>query len=136
MSSPLIGHLVSTRETGCAGGDARERPVFPERSASVLWAILGTGDGAVRPRPGSVSVVLPGRRQSLPLTGPMRRGPPVPGGQDAWRWLLLGGRRGLYAAALARVRGGRVEVIVAWRRARRLGRPCRRRQPPPGTPAR
>ena len=31
-----------------------------------------------------------------------------------------------------RVRGGRIKVIVAWRRARRLGRFCRRHQPPPG----
>ena len=59
-----------------------------------------------------------------------RRGP-VPGGQGASRWLLPGGQRGPSAAA-RRVRGGRIEVIVAWRRARRLGRLCRRHQPPPG----
>ena len=66
MSGPLIG---MRRETGCAGGDARERPVFPARSAGLPRAVLGTGDVADRPRPGSVPVVLPGRRQSLPLTG-------------------------------------------------------------------
>ena len=49
--------------TGCAGGDARERPVFPARTAGLPQAVLGTGGGAVRPRPGSVPVVLPGRRQ-------------------------------------------------------------------------
>ena len=62
----------------CAGGDARERPVFPARSAGLPWAVLGTGGGAVQPRPGSVPVVLPGRRQSLPLTGPARGVAPCP----------------------------------------------------------
>ena len=57
---------------GCAGGDARERLVFPARSAGLPRAVLGTGEGAVEPRPGSVPVVLPGRWQSLPLTGPTR----------------------------------------------------------------
>jgi hypothetical protein len=77
-------------------------------------------------------VVLPGRRQSVPLTGPARGVPPVPGGLGASRWLLPGGQRGLSAAVLARVRGGRIKVIVAWRRARRPGRLCRRHQAPPG----
>jgi hypothetical protein len=81
---------------------------------------------------GVCAVVLPGRRQSLPLRADARRGPPVPSGQGASRWLLPGRQRGLSAAALARVRGGRIKVIVAWRRARRLGRWCRRHQPPPG----
>ena len=63
----------------------------------------------------------PGRRAAWP---------PVPGGQGASRWLLPGGRRGRSAAVLARVRGGRIKVIVAWRRARRPGRLCRRHQPP------
>ncbi len=68
----------------------------------------------------------------MPLTGPTRGVAPVPSGQGASRWLLPGGQRGLSAAVLARVRGGRIKVIVAWRRARRLGRLCRRLQPPPG----
>ena len=63
--------------------------------------------------------------------GRARRGRPVPGGQDASRWLLPGGQPGLPAAVLARMRGGRIEVAVAWRRARGL----RRHQPPLGTPA-
>jgi hypothetical protein len=42
------------------------------------WAVLGTGDVAVQPRPGSVPVVLPGRWQSLPLTGRCGVGPPCP----------------------------------------------------------
>ena len=69
MSSPLIG---MRRETGCGGGDARERPVFPAWSAGLPRAVPGTGGGAVQPRPGSVPVVRPGRRQSLPPTGPAR----------------------------------------------------------------
>ena len=96
MSSPFIG---MRRETGRAGGDARERPVFPARSAGLPRAVLGTGDGAVPPRPGSVPVVLPGRRQSLPLTGTARGVAPCPGGRGASRWLLPGGQRGLPAAA-------------------------------------
>ena len=60
---------------------------------------MGTGDGAVQPRPGSVPVVLPGRRQSLPLTGPTRGVAPRASGQGASRWLLPVGRRGLSAAA-------------------------------------
>ena len=95
-------------------------------------AVLGTGDGAVRPRPGPVPVVLPAGGESVPLAGRARGVGPVPGGQGAWRWLLPGGRRGLSAAALARARGGRIKVIVAWQRARRLRRPCRRHQQPPG----
>ena len=59
---------------------------------------------------------------------------PRAGGQGTSRWLLPGGQRGLSAAALARVRGGCIKVIIAWRRARRLGRLCRRHQPPPGDP--
>jgi hypothetical protein len=47
----------------------------------------------------------------LPLTGRRAAWPSVPGGQGASRWLLPGGRRGLSAAALARVGGGRIEVI-------------------------
>src|SRR6266496_5134880 len=47
MSRPLIGYLVSTRETSCADGDARERPVFPARSAGLPWVssarIMGPG---------------------------------------------------------------------------------------------
>ena len=96
MSSPLTG---MRRETGCAGGDARERPVFPARSAGVPRAVLGTGDGAVQPRPGSVPVVLPGRRQVLAAHRAGARRGPVPGGQGASRWLLPGGQRGLSAAA-------------------------------------
>ena len=73
MSGPLIGRR---RETGCAGGDARERPVFPARTAGLPRVVLGTGDGAVRPRPGSVPVVLPGRRQVLAAhRAGARRGP-------------------------------------------------------------
>ena len=124
------------RETGWAGGDARERPVFPARSAGLPWAVLGTGGGAVQPRPGSVPVVLPGRRQVRAAHGPARGVAPCPVARGASRWLVPGGRRGLSAAAAARARGGRIEVIVAWRRARRLGRLCRRDQPPPGTRAR
>ena len=59
MSGPLIG---MRRETGWASGDARERPVFPARSAGLPWAVLGAGDVAVQSRPGSVPVVLPGRQ--------------------------------------------------------------------------
>ena len=44
-------------------------------------------------------VVLPGRRQSVPLTGPARGVGPVPGGRGASHWLLPGGQRGLSAAA-------------------------------------
>ncbi len=66
---PAQHACVSTRETDCADGDARERPGFPARSAGLPQVVLGTGDGAVQLRPGSVPVVLPGRRQSLPLTG-------------------------------------------------------------------
>jgi hypothetical protein len=75
MSGPLIG---MRRETGWAGGDARERPVLPARSAGLPRAVLGTGDVADRPRPGSVPVVLPSRRQSLPLAGPARGVAPCP----------------------------------------------------------
>jgi hypothetical protein len=126
MSSPLTG---MRRETGCAGGDARERPVFPARSAGSPWTVLGAGDVAVQPRPGSVPVVLPGRWQSLPLTG-RRAAWPRAGGQGASRWLLPGGQRGLSAAAPGAQRPRK--LIVAWRRARRLGRLCRRHQPSPG----
>jgi hypothetical protein len=128
MPGPLIGRR---RETGWAGGEARERPVFPARSVGLPWAVLGTGDGAVQPRPGSVPVVLPGRRQVRAAHRADAAWPPVPGGQGASRWLLPGGA----ARAVCRrpgVRGGRIEVIVAWRRARRPGRLCRRHQPPPG----
>jgi hypothetical protein len=55
--------------------------VFPARSAGLPQGVLGAGDGAVQPRPGSVPVALPGRWQSLPLTGPTRGVPPVPSGQ-------------------------------------------------------
>ena len=76
MPGPLIGRR---RETGWAGGEARERPVFPARSAGLPWAVLGTGGGAVRPRPGSVPVVLPGRRQVRAAhRAGARRGPPCP----------------------------------------------------------
>jgi hypothetical protein len=69
-----------------------------------------------------------------PCRSPGRRAasPPVPGGQGTSRWLMPGGQRGLPAAAPARARGGRIKVIVAWQPARRLGRLCRRHQPPPG----
>ena len=117
MSSPLIGHLVSTRETGCAGGDARERPVLPARSAGVLWAVLGTGGVAVRPRLG-VCV----RGAAGPAASPCRsragaRRGPVPGGP------------------------GRLALAVSCRAARAA---CRRRgcaaatsrsSPPGGVPA-
>jgi hypothetical protein len=126
MSSPLTG---MRRETGCAGGDARERPVFPARSAGSPWTVLGTGDVAVQPRPGSVPGVLLGRWQSLPLTG-RRAAWPRAGAQGASRWLLPGGQRGLSAAAPGARRPHK--VIVVWRRARRLGRLCRRYQPSPG----
>ena len=42
------------------------------------------------------------------------------GGRGASRWLLPGGQPGLPAALPARGRGGRIEVAVAWRRAREL----------------
>jgi hypothetical protein len=126
MPSPLIG---MRRETDCADGDAGERPVFPARSAGSPWTVLGTGDVAVQPRPGSEPVVLPGRWQSLPLTG-RRAAWPRAGGQGASRWLLPGRQRGLSAAAPGARRPHK--VIVAWRRARRLGRLCRRYQPSPG----
>ena len=67
----------------------------------------------------------------MPLTGPTRGVAPCPVARGASRWLLPGGA----ARAICRpprVRGGRIEVIVAWRRARRLGRLCHRHQPPPG----
>src|SRR5947199_8672527 len=93
MSGPLIGRR---RETGCAGGDARERPVFPARTAGLPRVVLGTGDGAVRPRPGSVPVVLPGRRQVLAAH---RAGAP-PGPRARWpgRLALAVARRAARAA--------------------------------------
>ena len=94
------------------------------------WAVLGTGDVAVQPRPGSVPVVLPGRWQSLPLTGPMRRGPPCPVARAPRAGCCPAGSAGCLPPP--RVRGGRIKVIVAWRRARRLGRLCRRHRPSPG----
>jgi hypothetical protein len=117
MSSPLIGYLVSTRETGWADGDARERPV------------LGTGGGAVQLRPGFVPVVLPGRRQSL-LTGRRAAWLPCPVARVPRAGCCPAGGAGCLPPP--QVRGGRIEVIVAWRRARRFGRLCRRHQPSPG----
>ena len=90
---------------------------FPARSVGLLWGLCPwccRANGSL--------CRSPGRRAAWP---------PVPSGQRASRRLLSGGQRGL-SAAMARVRGGRINVTVAWRRARRLGRLCRRHQPPPG----
>jgi hypothetical protein len=87
--------------------------------------------------PGSVPVVLPGRWPPLQAhRAGARSGRPVCGGRGASRWLLPGGQPGLPAALLARGRGGRIEVAVAWRRARELRQLRRGHQPPPGTRAR
>ncbi len=51
-----------------------------------------------------------------------RRGRPVCGGQGASRWLLPGGQPGLPAAVPGPGARRRIEVAVAWRRARELGR--------------
>ena len=119
------------RETGCDGGDAREGPVFPARSAGLPWAVLGTGGGAVQPRPGPVPVVLPG-----PAASPCRSRAGARRGSRA-RWpgrLALGvarraaravcGRRGCAAAASRSSSPGGVPGDLA--------RLCRRHQPPPG----
>jgi hypothetical protein len=108
------------------GNDLSFRPGQP----AYRGAVLGAGGVAVQSGPGFVPVVLPGRRQSVPLTGPARGVGPVPGGRGASRWVLPAGSAGCLPPP--RVRGGRIKVIVAWRRARRLGRLCRRHQPPPG----
>jgi len=121
----LNSACVSTRETGFADGDARERPVFrPGQPACrrQSWALATVCAGGAA-GPVAALARAPGRRAAWPH---------VPGGQGTSRWLLSGGQRGLSAAALARVRGGRIKVIVAWWRARRPGRLCRRHQPPPG----
>ena len=68
----------------------------PARSAGVPWAVLGTGDVAVRPRPGSVPVVLPGRRQSLAAHRAGARRGSVPGGPG--RLALAVARRAARAA--------------------------------------
>jgi hypothetical protein len=118
------------RETDRAGGEARERPVCPARSADLPWAVLGTGDGAVRPHPRACVCGAAGPAAVLAAHGQMRRGP-----RARWpgRLAPAAARRGS-AGCLPprRVRGGRMEVIVAWRRARRSGRVCRRHQAPPG----
>jgi hypothetical protein len=117
------------RETGWAGGEGATCLSGPV-SRAYPGAALGTGDGAARPGPGPAPVVLPGRRQSLAAhragaAWPRARWPGAP-------------RAGCCPAGSAgclpppRVRGGRTEVIVAWRRARRSGRLCRRHQPSPG----
>jgi hypothetical protein len=128
MPGPLTG---MRRDTGWAGGDARARPVFPARSAGLPWAVLGTGGGAaVQSRPGSVPVVLPGRRQVLAAHGPARGVAPCPVAGAPRAGCCPAGSAGCLPPP--RVRGGRIEVIVAWRRARRFGRLCRRHQPSPG----
>ena len=95
----LNSTCVSTRETGCAGGDARERPVSPARSAACRRRSWALATGAVRPRPGSVPVVRPGWWLPLPAHRGGAAWPHVPGGQGASRWPLPGGQRGLPAAA-------------------------------------
>ena len=107
------------RETGWAGGDARERPVFPARSAGLPRAVPGTGDAAARPRPGPVPVVLPGRRQVLAAHGPARGVAPCPVARAPGAGCCPAGGAGCLPPP--RVRGGRIEVIVAWQRARRPG---------------
>jgi hypothetical protein len=115
----------------CADVGARERPVFPVRSADLPWAALAPATA----RSSWVLGLCPWRCRAdghpCPLTGPARGvAAPVPGGRGTSRWLLRGGQRGLPATVLARVRGGRIEVAVAWRRARGRGGLRRRHQPP------
>jgi len=136
LQSALFSATSEHAGSDCAGGGARERRVFPARSAGLPWAAWAPATArsrlswvCARGAAGPVAALTrsPGRA---------RRGRPVPGGQDASRWLLPGGQRGLCAAVRARGRGGRIKVAVAWQRARGLGRLRRRHQPPPGTPAR
>src|SRR6185312_11396852 len=93
MSGPLIG---MRRETGWAGGGARERPVFlagqpADRRQSWAPATWRTGHVLV-----PVPVVLPGRRQSLAADRAGARRGPVPGGPGrlalAVTWLPPGRR--------------------------------------------
>ena len=56
------------------GNDLSFRPGQP----AYRGAVLGAGDVAVQSGPGFVPVVLPGRRQSVPLTGPARGVAPCP----------------------------------------------------------
>ena len=99
MSGPLIGYFVSTRAATAPavtrGNDLSFRPGQPAYRGQ-SWA---PASGAVRPRPGSVPVVLPGRRQVLAAHRADAAWAPVPGGRGASRWLLPGGQRGLSAAA-------------------------------------
>jgi len=127
MSGPFIG---MRRETGCAGGDAGERPVFPVRSAGVPRAVLGTGGGAVRPRPGVCARGAAGPAAVRAAHGPARGVAPCPVARAPRAGCCLAGGAGCLPPP--RVRGGRIEVIVAGRRARRPGRLCRRDLPPPG----
>ena len=76
------------------GNDLSFRPGQP----AYRGAVLGAGDGAVQSGPGFVPVVLPGRRQSVPLTG-RRAAWPRARWPGASRWVLPGGQRGLSAAA-------------------------------------
>ena len=97
VSSPLTG---MRRETGCADGDARERPVFPARSAGLPGGRLGRRRRSGPVRSGVCACGAAGPAGS-PCRSPGRRAarPPVPGGQGASRWLWPGGQRGLSAAA-------------------------------------
>ena len=87
------------RETGWAGGDARERPVFPARSAGLPWGSPGRRrrSGPVRSGVCARGAAGPAAVRAAHRAG-ARRGP-VPGGRGASHWLLPGGQRGLSAAA-------------------------------------
>lgn len=137
MSSPLIG--MSEHPGGdCAvpavtrGNDLSFRPGQPAYRRQG-WAPATERSSHVRGlcpwccRAGGSPCRSPGRRAAWP---------PVPSGQGASRWLLPGGQRGLSAAALARVRGGRIKVIVARRRAGDLADCAAGISRRPGTPAR
>ena len=134
MSSPLIGYFVSTRAATAPAvtreNDLSFRPGQP--------AYRGQSWAPARERSGHVRGLCPwccrAGGKSLPLTGPMRRGPPCPAAGAPRAGRCPAGSAGCLPPP--RVRGGRIKVIVAWRPARRPGRLCRRHQPPPGTLAR
>ena len=110
MSGPLIG----MRRRRCEGTTCLSGPVS--------WLTVGGLEHRRHSGPatsGVCAVVLPGRRQSLPLTGPTRAGPRA---RRPGRLALAVARRA--ARAVCRRPGcaaARIEVIATRRRARRLG---------------
>ena len=123
----LISACVSTRETGFADGDARERPVFRPGQPTCRkqsWALTTVCAG------GAAWPVAALARAPVGA----RRGPTCPVARAPGDGCCPAGSAGDLPPP--RVRRGRIEVIVTWRRGRRLGRCAAGISRWPGTPAR